>query len=96
MNIQALRIRAPGSDGLIRYQQAARVLTGAAHAQPEDVTAWVAQLCGELGIVGLRALGLESQEIPDLVEKAAHASSMKANPIELTRDELIAIAERAL
>jgi alcohol dehydrogenase class IV len=96
MNIQALRERAPGSDALIHYQQAARLLTSAAHAQAEDVTGWVTQLCGELDIVGLRALGLEPQQIPELVEKAAHANSMKANPIALTPDELIAIAERAL
>jgi len=31
-----------------------------------------------------------------LVEKASHASSMKANPITLTRDELAGILERAL
>jgi hypothetical protein len=31
-----------------------------------------------------------------LVEKASQASSMKANPIVLTRDELAGILQRAL
>lgn len=95
-NIQALRSREPGADALIRYQQAARLLTGDAQARPEDVTAWITQLCGELDVVGLCSLGLDPKQIPELVENAARASSMKANPIALTRDELIAISERAL
>ncbi|HEX7363197.1 MAG TPA: iron-containing alcohol dehydrogenase [Bryobacteraceae bacterium] len=96
INIQALRSRAPTSDALARYHQAACLLTGDPHARAEDVTAWVAFLCGELGVLGLRALGLDPARIPELVDKAARASSMQANPIPLTREELIAIAERAL
>lgn len=96
MNIQALRSRAAQSDALTRYHQAACLLTGDAQAQAEDLTAWVTYLCGELGILGLQALGLKPSQIPELVEKAARANSMKANPIELRREELIAIAERAL
>jgi alcohol dehydrogenase class IV len=34
--------------------------------------------------------------IPAVVEKAAQASSMKANPIRLTHDELVGILEQAL
>jgi alcohol dehydrogenase class IV len=96
INIQALRSRAPGSDALSRYHQAACLLTGDPHARAEDVTAWVTFLCGELGVLGLRALGLDARQIPELVEKAARASSMQTNPITLSRNELIAVAERAL
>jgi alcohol dehydrogenase class IV len=35
-------------------------------------------------------------DIPELVEKGARASSMKANPIELERNELTEILEQAL
>lgn len=96
INIQALRSRARDSGALTRYRQAACLLTGDSHAQPEDLAAWVTYLCGELGIIGLRAFGLQPGQIPQLVEKAARANSMKANPIELTAEELTAIAERAL
>lgn len=96
MNIQALRGRAPGSEALTRYHQAACLVTGDSHAQPEDLTAWATYLCGELNVLGLRALGLDPRQIPELAEKAGRANSMKANPIVLTREELIAVAERAL
>jgi alcohol dehydrogenase class IV len=36
----------------------------------------------------LRAYGVTEADIPDLVEKAAQASSMKENPIVLTPQEL--------
>ena len=95
-NIHALRRRASNSETLSRYQHLARLLTGDPHAQAEDLAAWISQLCGELGVLGLRALGLEPERIPELVEKAARASSMQANPIVLTEEELMSIAERAL
>lgn len=96
MNIRALRSRAPASDALGRYRQAACLLSGNSSAHAEDLTAWVADLCGELNVLGLRALGLEPGQIPELIEKAARANSMKANPIVLTGSELASIAERAL
>ena len=95
-NIHALRKRASNSETLGRYQHLARLLTGDPHAQAEDLAAWISQLCGRLGVLGLRALGLEPERIPELVEKAARASSMQANPIVLTEEELVSIAERAL
>ena len=95
-NIHALRKRASNSETLGRYQHLARLLTGDPHAQAEDLAAWISQLCGRLGVLGLRALGLEPERIPELVEKAARASSMHANPIVLTEEELVSIAERAL
>jgi len=40
--------------------------------------------------------GVDQATIAELVDKASRASSMKANPVELTRDELAAIVEEAL
>ena len=42
------------------------------------------------------AYGITSANVPDLVEKAAKASSMKANPIVLSAAELTDVMERAL
>ena len=50
----------------------------------------------DLGIPGLAAYGLTARHIPGLVDKAGKASSMKANPISLTPDELTAILRNAL
>jgi alcohol dehydrogenase class IV len=95
VNIRALRERAPEHEALQRYTEGARILTGDAQAGAEDCVTWTAALCGELGIAGLRSYGLEREQIPTLVEKAARASSMKANPIQLTSKELTEVVERA-
>ena len=94
-NIRALRERARDHEALQRYTEAARILTGDAQAGAEDCVTWTAALCRELAVVGLRSHGLEREQIPTLVEKAARASSMKANPIQLTTAELTEIVERA-
>jgi alcohol dehydrogenase class IV len=96
VNIRALRSRAPAAEALQRYQTLARILTGEPEATAEDGVAWVAQTCRTLAIPALASYGIGEQDIPVLVEKAAKASSMKANPIVLTSDELREIVTRAL
>jgi alcohol dehydrogenase class IV len=95
-NIRALRARAPQHPSLGRYAEVARILTGNPEATTEDGADWVARLCERLAVVPLGAYGIARQHIPDLVEKAAHASSMKANPIVLTTGELTAVLDNAL
>jgi alcohol dehydrogenase class IV len=43
----------------------------------------------------LRAWGIAQADLPAVVEKAAHASSMKANPILLTSEELLNVISAA-
>lgn len=94
-NIRALRERAHDHEALQRYMEAARILTDDPQASAEDCVTWTAALCSKLGVAGLRSFGLEHEQIPTLVEKAARASSMKANPIQLTSRELTEIVEAA-
>lgn len=93
MNIQALE-QAGGARG--RYDEVARVLTGKASAIAADGVRWVNELTQELSIPKLRAHGLGAAHVPELVAKAANASSMKANPVALSPDELAAILQAAL
>ena len=72
------------------------MLTGGPAATPDDVAVWLRLLVAELGVPGLGAYGVGPAIIEELVEKAARASSMKANPVELTRQELAAIIEEAI
>jgi alcohol dehydrogenase class IV len=44
----------------------------------------------------LGQLGLKQERIPELVAKAAKASSMKANPIVLEEAELTLVVEASL
>jgi len=43
----------------------------------------------------LKDFGLREEEFPVIVAKAQKASSMKGNPIELTKEELLMILEAA-
>jgi alcohol dehydrogenase class IV len=95
-NVRALRARQPGSPTLTRFDDIARLLTGRAQAEADDAVAWVRELCRALAVPPLRAHGLSETDVPTVVEKAAHASSMKANPVALTTAELTDILRQAL
>jgi alcohol dehydrogenase class IV len=96
VNIRALRARAPESESLRRYEEVARLLTGKPNAAAEDGAAWVRAICQELRIPPLGSYGIREADVPVLIEKASRASSMKANPIVLTANELGEVLARAL
>lgn len=95
-NLRALRQRQPTGESLARYDEVARALTNTRSACADDGVAWVCELVRDLRIPSLAAYGLGSAHVADVVGKAAQASSMKANPIVLTTDELAAILLQAL
>src|SRR5256712_1395754 len=78
-NVIALRKRSCNSEALRRYDQIAQILTGNEKARALDGIAWVRGLCDELQIAPLASYDLTEQDFPLLVDRAAHASSMKAN-----------------
>jgi alcohol dehydrogenase class IV len=96
VNLRTLRARAPSSDALTRYETVARLLTGRLDATAEDGVEWVAGLCREMRIPPLGSYGVRPEDVPQLVEKASQASSMKGNPIALMRDELGEVVMKAL
>lgn len=95
-NVCALRARAPGHPSLERYAVIARLLTGRSEASVEDGVEWVRELCADLRIPALRRWGITREELPEVVEKAAKASSMQANPLPLTKQEMLEAMEAAL
>jgi alcohol dehydrogenase class IV len=96
VNLRALRERQPTSETLGRYHQVGRLLTNEPNASADDGVAWVRQLVSDLEIPPLAAYGLDQSRVAEVVEKAAQASSMKANPIVLTREELAAALGNAI
>ncbi len=98
-NVAALRARAPQHPALghvlDRYATVARLLTGRNEASAEDGIEWVHALCAELNVPALRAWGIAEADLPGFVEKAAHSSSMQANPLPLTAEELLAVVAAA-
>lgn len=95
-NVHALRDRAPESPALVRYAHIAHLLTGDVAAAVEDGVAWVQDLCAALQVPGLATYGVTPDDIPTIIAKARQSSSMKGNPITLTRDELREILMQAL
>jgi alcohol dehydrogenase class IV len=71
-------------------------LTGDPGSKADDGAEWLRQLDSDLRIPPLGAYGITRGHINDLVEKATHASSMKANPIVLTSKELADLLEAAI
>src|ERR1019366_4434223 len=87
-NICALREREPDSFALRRYERIAALLTDDPHATAYAGVEWVQKLVADLPVPNLGTFGIREEHVADLVAKAANASSMKANPIALTPDEL--------
>lgn len=84
------------AETLRRYDEGARLLTGRGDATADDGVEWVRGLVKDLGIAGLASHGIKPDDAAQVAEKALQASSMKANPVELTKDELAEILLRAM
>jgi alcohol dehydrogenase class IV len=95
-NHTALRTRAPQSPALPRFAEIARLVTGAPHAAADDLFPWVRELVAALRIPPLRTYGITQVDVPAIVAAGAKASSMKANPLVLTAEELAAAVTAAL
>lgn len=88
-NVAALRSRDSGSESLRRYGVLTDILG-------EDPAAFSLRLSVDLGIAPMSEYGITPAHVPGLCRKAMEASSMKANPIRLTQEELEAILTAAL
>jgi alcohol dehydrogenase class IV len=95
-NLDALEKRDHANSTLDRYDEIARLMTGHPRAEADDGVSWVFDLREELEIPSLGNYGIQTGDIPVLIEKARQASSMKGNPIVLTDDEMHQILEKAL
>ncbi|MDP7012307.1 MAG: iron-containing alcohol dehydrogenase [Verrucomicrobiota bacterium] len=62
----------------------------------DDGATWLRELASDLQIPGLSTYGITEKDFPAIIDKARHASSMKANPVNLTDDELTEILRTAL
>src|SRR5207245_900793 len=92
-NIEALQARDDENPTLARYAAVADLI--GAKSTGESVEQ-LYNLCQMLQIPALSAYGVTSDAVPELVVQAQQASSMKANPIKLTDEELSQILMAAL
>jgi alcohol dehydrogenase class IV len=96
VNLGALAARQPGHPARARFDAIARLLTGRESADGAAAVEWLRHLVADAGLPPLRAYGLAARHVPEVVERARRASSMKGNPIELTTEELTTILEEAM
>ncbi|MHC4739547.1 MAG: iron-containing alcohol dehydrogenase [Planctomycetota bacterium] len=94
-NVQALQKRAADSAAFIRYDEIARVLTGAASAYAVDGLRWVQEVCRRFKLPSLSEFGLKEKDFYTIIAKCRKSSSMKGNPIVLTDDELMEILRKS-
>ncbi len=96
VNVRALREREPSNAALKRYDEVAQWLIGNSKATAFDAAQWLRELSAALKIQSFAAYGMGEDDVPAVVQKAAVASSMQANPIKLTESELDGILRSAL
>jgi alcohol dehydrogenase class IV len=96
INARALAEREPGNPALARYTEIARLVTGNPSADVAALSHGLDELRDALHIPALREYGITHANLDELVEKSANASSMKANPLTLTREEMKEILEMAI
>ena len=95
-NLAALQQRAPDHPAYKVFTEIARLMTGNSDAEAHDGVDFIKRLANELSIPGLSTIGVTTQDHEILAEKAARASSMKGNPIPLTKDELLMILQKSM
>lgn len=96
VNFNALTKRAPNSPALARYHELATLVTGRRDARAEAGLDAIAELVSDVGSVPLARYGVTEAVFDEVVTKALNSSSMKGNPITLTRDEVTTILRAAL
>jgi alcohol dehydrogenase class IV len=96
VNRRALREREPASPALARMEELGALLTGDSAAGAAAAIGWLAELTHDLQVPGLRTYGLGLSEIGEIVTAAQRASSMRANPLDLTDGEIAEIVQRSL
>jgi alcohol dehydrogenase class IV len=81
---------------VMRFREIAVILTQDHCAQPKDAVTCIACLCDEAKIKPLHAWGLEEKAMDEAADKAFQSSSIKGNPVALSREELKQILRNAL
>ena len=95
-NVQALQAGRGERRYLERFDYLARMLTEDDNAVAFDGVRWAYEIRRTLQIPELSTYGLSPSMIPELVENAARSSSMRGNPVQLSKDELKALLQREM
>lgn len=79
-----------------RFTSAGMMLTSNQLLDGDRVAAFLGDLTQRLDIPRLSTYGIQESDLPDIAAKAAQASSMKGNPVKLSKKVLLSILKEAL
>ena len=95
-NYRTLSGREPGNPALNKYQVLTETIPANKSGTVEGLFDCLYKLQQDIHIPKLTELGFDPARIPEVVEKASVASSMKANPIRLNNHELVDILNKCI
>jgi len=95
VNIHALLVREPDHPSLAKYDQIGKEITGNNNSNHTDLMDWLSTTFQTLNIPRLSDFGVSKSDFSSIVDKSTKASSMKGNPIALTKTELMRILDQA-
>jgi alcohol dehydrogenase class IV len=95
VNIAALKARDPGSALRMRFDEAARLLSGSESSRADDGVAWIRRLSEQFALPPLAAYGFTAQHMGELVAKSLAGRNMRGNPVDLTAAELESLLDQA-
>ncbi|GAB4473357.1 MAG: iron-containing alcohol dehydrogenase [Anaerolineales bacterium] len=93
VNLSILIERFPNSQYLKRYRELAQILD---LRDEKELVDWARNLNSQMLIPSLAELGVKREDFEIIATKAAKASSMKGNPVTLTKPEMFTILEKAM
>lgn len=95
-NHLAMRSRESMSPIYPRFAEISKLVTHDQNGKVEDGILWFERLCESLNIPRLSSFGIQIDKSDEIIEKVNAASSTKANPIQLTNDELNRVLEESI
>ncbi len=93
VNLSILQQSHADSTYLERYREISQILS---LPNENALVDWARHLNDQLSIPTLAELGVVREDFETITEKSSRASSMKGNPVPLSKDEMFAILEKAL
>jgi alcohol dehydrogenase class IV len=95
-NVYVIKKRFTDSSVLSRFTEVSKILCNNDQATVYDGTKWLEDIVQALNVPKLAVYGITKEDIPIIVEKAQNASSMKANPVKFSDQELSEILEKTI
>jgi alcohol dehydrogenase class IV len=96
VNVSALYEQSTDHPTLDRYRSIAKILTGDHNATIESGIKWIRDFCTHAKLLPLSSYGLTPDKFETILTLATKASSMKGNPITLSKNKLRIILERSM